>query len=246
MRHMILATVLLCTGSVSATEQGFDTIMINGEKHSVVGRLMKDYWIDHGPQPEFDSPSTANWKGYTAEWELRDGQLYLTHFTAKILNEPYDISAELKSALPALATWVSGPVYLIDNVEERPAGWHSKGAKRYHFKSGRIQGSPEIIDDILCRTEDFGIGLTEENGKIIVAAIARLSIASSAGDLAVGTIIESVIGYDGNAIDLSNCTPGTARGYMRRLKGQPLTLCVRSPNTDNSVTVILQRPQQGS
>lgn len=242
---LIACVVSACAEYANGTEQGYDTVIVNGESHGVVGRLMNVYWTDNGPRPKFAPTSTANIKGYTAQWELRGEKLYLTKFQATVGRKPYDITAELNASLPVLADWVSGPVHFINNLDHEPIGWHSNNAKRYTFKHGKVVAGPELIDRIYCRTESYGLVLHTVNGKLTIKSIHSGSIASQSKAVSEGEVLHSVINYDGTATPLTHVSPAHALGYMRRLRGQPLTLRIVSGSTISEPLTLLKSAKSG-
>lgn len=79
-----LALVLLCcclNSLLYATEQEKDTICINEEKllldQSRYISILKDYFITNNNYYPFTSNSTSNYRGYIANWEIKDSMLYL-------------------------------------------------------------------------------------------------------------------------------------------------------------------------
>ncbi len=76
---------------------------------------MSPYWSETYPVPQFDLDSTANWKAYTAAWEIRDGKLWLATFPAQFKGKPFDAEKMPGMPLPAEATWLCGASHAVNN-----------------------------------------------------------------------------------------------------------------------------------
>jgi hypothetical protein len=59
------------------TAQMPDLIVIDGVDHSLFSEPLEAYY-QPDKRPNFIPQNTANWRGYLASWEVRDGRLYLT------------------------------------------------------------------------------------------------------------------------------------------------------------------------
>jgi hypothetical protein len=125
-------------------------IVIDGEEWSMTTDPLCDFLAERGFQPVMRS--TANWWGYTARWEVRDGGLHLTHLdgeqgvetgrpSAVVLPDGLEpapsverralVPADLFGQdLPVLASWFSGTLYpergLVQYVH---AAWESTFAE---------------------------------------------------------------------------------------------------------------------
>lgn len=81
---ILLAFPLCATGQVS------DRIRIGGKEFPLLANPLEDYYAGEreGDRPNFPSPSTSNWRGYVATWEIRDGSLYMVGIQAQRLVRP--------------------------------------------------------------------------------------------------------------------------------------------------------------
>jgi len=75
--------LLIFTSSILATSQDADKIVYNGVEHDLYSNPLEDYYkADADRRPGFMigplSFSSANWRGYIANWEIAGGKLYLT------------------------------------------------------------------------------------------------------------------------------------------------------------------------
>jgi hypothetical protein len=106
-----------------ATEQGRDTIAFAGQQDSMLERPLNDFLKRLPVIPRFDIPSTANYKGYTANWEVKDSRLYLATFHATTNHQPYSVSLLFPGRkLPIHADWYSGTVHIVSGRETLAQG----------------------------------------------------------------------------------------------------------------------------
>jgi len=100
--------------STFATEQQRDTVAFGGQRHLILERPLNDFLRRLPTIPRFDVPHTANYKGYTASWEVRDSHLYLASFSATTNRRPFSVSLLFPDRrLPILADWYSGSVHAV-------------------------------------------------------------------------------------------------------------------------------------
>jgi hypothetical protein len=117
-----LALVLVALPAF-ATEQARDTIAFAGQQDSMLERPLNDFLKRLPLIPRFDIPSTANYKGYTASWEVKDSRLFLATFHATTNRQPYSISSLFPGRkLPIQADWYSGTVHIVGGRETLAQG----------------------------------------------------------------------------------------------------------------------------
>ena len=115
--------IVLSTIPVFATEQDRDTITFAGQQDSMLERPLNDFLKRLPVIPRFDIPSTANYKGYTASWEVKDSRLCLATFHATTNLQPYSVSLLFPSRkLPIHADWYSGTIHIISGRETLAQG----------------------------------------------------------------------------------------------------------------------------
>jgi hypothetical protein len=103
--------VLAAPQPAFATVQSLDSIRCDSRDCFIWCDYPLEYvWKDnHSRRPRFDEGSTANRKGYTAKWEIRDSKLWLVSFKAEIGGKPVEIGRVLPGQkLPVQATWFTG------------------------------------------------------------------------------------------------------------------------------------------
>ncbi len=115
----LIASLLPAIGL--ATAQWPDVIHIDGEKHSLnVNPLRELLTQKNWQRPENAMVSSANWRGYIATWEIRDGQLVLVDATIRIMktsHRDYDEHSIVPELFPSAAgavraDWFSGALII--------------------------------------------------------------------------------------------------------------------------------------
>ena len=124
MAALVMAAALT---PAQATEQTLDTLRVNGRVAELTAQPL-DAYLEAHPRWEDDLPhlmSSANWRGYVADWEIKDGRLLLTRIYR-------DVHAEREfwwqfwrsrsdthdhvmpgTPLPTLATWFSDILVVV-------------------------------------------------------------------------------------------------------------------------------------
>lgn len=110
--------IVLAAIPLFATEQARDTITFAGQQSSILERPLNDFLGRLPEVPRFDISNTANYKGYTASWEVKDARLLMATFRATTKGRPYSISLLFPGhKLPIHADWYSGTVHIISGRE---------------------------------------------------------------------------------------------------------------------------------
>ncbi|MCD6048730.1 MAG: hypothetical protein K0Q55_133 [Verrucomicrobia bacterium] len=99
--------------SLHATNQIIDPIVWKGETFypmpgpSILGAFPEK------EKPQFEVASTSNWKGYEAEWEIKDNTLLLLSLKGRVKGKHKEITELLPGKKPPIpATWYSGTLIL--------------------------------------------------------------------------------------------------------------------------------------
>jgi len=66
------------------TAQMSEVLHYEGQKLSMVGSPLGEYFSLSGYWPPFQEQSTALWRGYVGTWEVREGRLYLIGIRAQL------------------------------------------------------------------------------------------------------------------------------------------------------------------
>ena len=152
---LITALGLIFLPTAWATPQAGSSMRVNGTNHYVHGNTLSEQalakfeeWKKDGGQPI--STSSANWKGYYVELEIKTNSLFITRMTVDAYTESkgfhqmiVPLGAILGSEGPVHASWFTG--YLTDYLGPFEGYTHwSSNQRRYHFDKG-----------ILIKIEDF-------------------------------------------------------------------------------------------
>ena len=62
------------------TAQASENLIYEGKAYSMCSEPLSQYFALGGAAPEFQSPSTALWRGYLGDWEIIENRLYLIKF----------------------------------------------------------------------------------------------------------------------------------------------------------------------
>lgn len=107
-------------GPAEATPQIPCTLRYGGRVYTIPEIPMLGLWDSREPPapggqrlPPFEVRSTANWAGYRAVFEIRDGKLLLRRVVGRIAGQKR-VNEEIISgaSFPLLATWYSGRIHL--------------------------------------------------------------------------------------------------------------------------------------
>ena len=126
----VLAVLMLATPpSAWATGQAPDILILNGKTYSLFSNPLEDFYIDRS-RPSFmikpQVTSSGNWRGYTANWEIRSDWLYLTKIDTWLCPDRFGSPDDCKRpSLPDLfgdkddvaqvrADWYSGDLVVPD------------------------------------------------------------------------------------------------------------------------------------
>jgi len=109
-----------------ATDQVRDTMTFAGQRCSMLELPLNDFLRRLPVIPRFDVPSTANYKGYTATWEVRDSRLCLASFSAMTNRQPFSVTLLFPDRkLPIPADWYSGTVHLVSGRGTLAQGYYT-------------------------------------------------------------------------------------------------------------------------
>ena len=236
----LLVFVAWLAAPANATDQAMDGVAIDGEEYYFIETPMSPYWSETQPVPQFDPDSTANWKGYTATWEIRDGKLWLATFTAQFKGKPFDAEKMLGTRLPAEATWLCGPLHAVNNVQFSGVTRYSDKATRLFFVDGVLKKTA-ILDRVDCCIGRVGITLDNRDGFTVIENISAGSPAQKSSQLEICDIIEAFTDLDGAMISIGQMDKRRTQQFIRGLDEQPLKLHVRKSAAVQTTVVELKR-----
>lgn len=116
----LLVVGILFSGSVMATAQASDVIVLDGKPAMLFTNPLAKYLAEHPDSlPKSDYVSSGNWRGYIATWEVLDGKLFLRKVDVTLENpdakpDTYDpitknvLQAIFPGATDVVADWYSG------------------------------------------------------------------------------------------------------------------------------------------
>ncbi len=138
------------------TAQIPDTLFWKGREYSLCVLPLNLLFARMQPRPQFESTSTANWRGYKAHWKIEDNKLSLQ-----------SISGTLDSA-PRRHSFLS---------DEKPQ--FGFGTERYQKLISQIKELPKDDSGIILSTLEWnGAYISDENGFIPKAAALAIDVAS--------------------------------------------------------------------
>lgn len=125
-RTLIVLAIFAVIVPTSATEQARDTVKFAGQQNSMLARPLNDFLRRLPTIPSFDIPNTANYKGYTAGWEVRDSRLYLAAFSATTNRQHFPAMLLFPGrTLPIHAEWYSGTLQIVAGREALAQGYYT-------------------------------------------------------------------------------------------------------------------------
>ncbi len=112
------------------TAQLPDEIVYRGSRYALFANPLEAYFSAANPRPAFLMLSTANRRGYIAEWEIADDRLFLVALTGKVRLESMPIPSEGGARHPHwhAGDCGDGPFFLTDLFPQGgpvPADWYT-------------------------------------------------------------------------------------------------------------------------
>lgn len=164
MRQLIqtlaILLALLIGQAAHATAQIPDSIRIEGKDFALNTNPLSQNPKLRGWNPPADaSRSTANWRGYVAAWEIRDGSLLLVDVSISTYDEVTQkrdmrsVAADFVSAVPAPADWYTGALIIPDGKMEEYV--HMGYASTYsHYRIYRIHAG-RVLEVLSLSRDEF-------------------------------------------------------------------------------------------
>ena len=110
---------LLAEQYVSATPQVNDLLHVGGHTYGIFQFPMSGYWHLKGEAPEgrvllpeFEVTSSANWRGYVAEWSVARAKLYLVTIKGQIDGRHVRNRQIIEKRFPVHARWYTGSIFV--------------------------------------------------------------------------------------------------------------------------------------
>lgn len=127
MSKMLMSLLLamlaaVASSPVAATAQVSDVVLIDGKSYALNTNPLGAHLASLGEKaPKFDSPHTANWRGYVATWELADGKLYLRKVEGYRDAPARDTDSDTDDGIPI----VDGMAELFPSRNDVVATWYT-------------------------------------------------------------------------------------------------------------------------
>lgn len=105
-----MLAIILISSNVYATAQFAEILHYKGKKHFMFSTPLESYFSFENPKPPlFKFESTACWRGYIGEWEIKDEFLYLVSLKNCDGKQEIPIEKIMQGKKPPVkATWFSG------------------------------------------------------------------------------------------------------------------------------------------
>lgn len=101
------------------TDQMKDRLHLDGQTFLLRSEPLNSYIRTHSIKVTRDLNDTVSccWRGYTADWQIAEGRLWLTGLRAVIKDNDILPRFNFKTAFPVLADWVSDEVVFYQRDE---------------------------------------------------------------------------------------------------------------------------------
>jgi hypothetical protein len=76
------------------TAQMADSLIYKEKQFDLFANPLENYFEINPPRPNFVAGSTANRKGFLAEWEIDDDRLYLVGLSGSMCVKPHEVTAQ--------------------------------------------------------------------------------------------------------------------------------------------------------
>ncbi len=221
------------------TDQEMEIVVIDGSEFQFLDWHLNSFWEK---APEFDVQSTSNWAGYTAKWEIKDGKLWLTAFSAKLKGKVVEPKDVFHAELPIHATWVNGPSYAAKKLNRTNSTFTARDVERVFFVDGIVHKRSHI-ESANVNWGRLGIGFENTGGKLTIKRVVGGSPAEQCGRLSVGDEVISMQDLDDEIFDTSVFSVVKAYQFFRGLADQPIRFSICSGKSGEEIAIELKRVQ---
>ena len=237
MIRFLIAFFCITAGEYAiATDQEWETIMVEGKRNWLVGNPLLGYWSKES-KPKFDFTSTSNWGGYKCEWEIRDSALYLINFSAKMNGKPVTHSDIFPSGeWPLRAEWYTG----VATVVEEPFRLSQSEpyyaiAGLYLIEQGRIRLHRHF------ERKRFGTHLgplqitIKREAELLRIYDPHLIDAERIPVISPGDILVGVVNHDGFSINFTDESAELATAVLATDEGNVISLMLKTPSRNDEI-----------
>ena len=219
------------------TDQEMEFVVIDGSEFVFLDRHLSSFWEK---APEFDVQFSSNWAGYTARWEIKDGKLWLTAFSAKLKGKVVEPKDLFHAELPIHAKWVNGPSYAAKNLKRENSIRTARDVERVFFVDGIVHKRSHI-ESANVNWWRLGIGFENTRGKLTIKYVVEGSPAEQCGRLSVGDEVIAMRDLDDEVFDISAFPAVKAAQFFRGLSDQPIRFSIRSGKSGEELAIELSR-----
>ncbi|EMB17566.1 putative secreted protein [Rhodopirellula europaea 6C] len=226
---LLLMFTLLNSTFCLATDQVWDKVVVEGKQQYVREHPLAGYWTREN-RPRFDPISTANWKGYTTRWEIRDSTLYLTSFDATIDGQPVDPESIFgEGKLPIPANWFTGKLTVLRRGFPVPFDKpHFASASLYLIERGKVcqmRYESRMRFELPQGRHEFT--LKRESGQFIVSN--PRSNVKEIPEVLTGDVVHGLIDRNGFSLNFTDESDELANALLRGDTGNEFTLFLSTP-----------------
>ena len=219
------------------TDQEQDFVVIDGSEFVFFDSHLNSFWEK---VPEFAVESTSNWKGFNANWEIKDGKLWLTAFSAKLKGKVVEPGELFHAELPIHAKWVNGPAYAARKLIRANSMFSARDVERVFLVDGIVHKKSHI-DSADVNYGRLGIGFENTGGRLTIKRLVDGSPAQKCGRLSVGDEVISMRDLDDEGFDTSAFPAVKAAQFFRGLADQPIRFSIRAKATRIETEIELKR-----
>ena len=161
-RVLMLCLAMALAPAVKATAQLSDLLIVKGKEFALntnplEAELQKKQWTP----PEDALISTANWRGYLATWEIKDGKLFLKDVTIAVGDPKEERGVTNKSitgdlypgAAEVFADWYTGALIVPDGEMTRYVHM-GYGSSFDHYQVFRVQAG-KVVEHLSMTGAEF-------------------------------------------------------------------------------------------
>lgn len=161
-RVLMVCLAMAVSPAVSATAQMSDLLIVDGKEFSLnTNPLETQLELKQWKPPEEARISTANWRGYIATWEIKNGKLFLKEVTIRVA-DPNDEHGDLAKPITSeifpgmtevFASWYTGALIVPDGKMTRYVHM-GYGSSFDHYQVFRVRAG-EVVERLSMTGREF-------------------------------------------------------------------------------------------
>ena len=234
---MTAVAILLCLHTATLTPQAKDTLLLDRKREPIREYPLNDF-LSEKEEPRFDVPHTANYKGYTCCWEIRNSKLWLVDFNAKRDRKnvrPEDIFGQ---KLPIEAKWYSGR---LTAFYEMPPFANSDLGRKFdsrHFiiSGGVVEASRRTKARIGLPWGDNGFNVKRIDGKLTITDVNQKEPISKL--LSEGETLVGLLDPNGVSVTFRGESPELVRAILQGDVGTEFIVIIEPADGDKQIRAV--------